>query len=237
MADISFVRELLFPHTQCLFCGGGTDELPLCQRCRSLFAALTPCLRCASFVSPKEEVCPDCRQGGERPFLLARAALPYEEGLRQNLLAFKYNDQTWLQRPLARLLAMTMERYYRGIDFDMIVPVPLSPQRLSERGYNQSQLCAAILAKQMGLPLVANALIRFKYTPYLAQLSPRQRIAVLQDAFAVKGKLPPKSKVLLIDDIYTTGATVCACSRTLLQAGAKQVYVATIAAGFADNYI
>lgn len=237
MTDLSFVRELLFPHSQCLFCGGKTDEMPLCQRCQSFFAALNPCPICASFVGERQEVCPDCQQFKKRPFVQARAALPYEEELRQNLLAFKYNNQTWLHRPLAGLLSMAVKRYYQDIDFQMIIPVPLSGKRQAERGYNQAQLCAAVLARQMGLPLVTNVLLRLKDTPSLAQLSPRQRIAVLQGAFAAKVKLPPDSKVLLIDDIYTTGATVCACTRTLLKAGAKQVYVATIAAGWSDNFI
>jgi len=237
MADFSFVRELLFPHSQCLFCGGRTDEMPLCQRCQSFFAALNPCACCASFVGQGEDFCPDCLRFRDRPFVLARAALPYEEELRQNLLAFKYNNQTWLHRPLARLLTMTVKRYYQGIDFKMIIPVPLSMQRQSERGYNQAALCASLLARQMGLPLLTKALIRVKDTPYLAQMSPGQRISVLQGAFAVAGKLPPNSKVLLIDDIYTTGATVCACARTLLRAGAKQIFVATIAAGSADSFI
>jgi len=236
MTDFSFVRELLFPHSQCLFCGDRTDNLPLCPRCQSFFASLTPCAHCASFLGPGEKFCPDCLQYTDRPFVLARAALPYEEALRQHLLAFKYKNQTWLLRPFSKLLLQTVKRYYQDIVFDMIVPVPLSRQRQLERGYNQSELCAKILAKQMGLPLATSVLIRIKDTPYLAQLKPKERIGLLHDAFAVKQKLPAKSRVLLIDDIYTTGATTSACTRVLLESGAGEVYIATIAAGSSYNF-
>ncbi|MBQ3184549.1 MAG: ComF family protein, partial [Firmicutes bacterium] len=124
---------------------------------------------------------------------------------------------------------------------DVIIPVPISSGRLKKRGYNQSALMARQLSKRWGVPIDESMLVRRKETTLLRSLNPAERRLALSDAFAVsrKGQSGKKAEdrrivgktVLLIDDIYTTGATVDTCSSVLMDAGADKVYVLTLMSG------
>ncbi len=115
-------------------------------------------------------------------------------------------------------------------DYDLIVPVPLHPARLRWRGFNQAALLGRALARRMQRPLEADTLIRIRATPSQTANDRRERYRNVRDAFAVKR--PEKiahRRVLLIDDVMTTGATVDECARTLLSAGARRVDVLALA--------
>jgi ComF family protein len=111
-----------------------------------------------------------------------------------------------------------------------MVPVPLHIRRLRERGYNQALLLVRELSKRMGIPYEERTLAKINDTPVQIALKKRERRKNLKGAFQIKGKETIKGKsIVLVDDVYTTGATVNECSRTLLAAGAKQVTVLTVA--------
>ncbi|MEO5338699.1 MAG: ComF family protein, partial [Magnetospirillum sp. WYHS-4] len=160
----------------------------------------------------------------------ARAAVAYGETSRKLLLAFKHGDRTdsapalgqWLQRAGGDLLPQV----------DLIAPVPLHWTRLFLRRYNQAALLARELGRLSGLPVVPDLLVRKRRTASQGHLNPRQRKENLQGAFAVhprrRAGLAGK-RVLLVDDVLTTGATVAACARTLAKAGAASVDVLTLA--------
>ena len=223
--------ELLFPQRICVGCGAVSPGEPLCPSCRGLRQQLRSCPDCATFIRAGETEhyrCASCRH--QKPsFAAARAALPYEGVFRDRLLAFKYEQRTGLRRPLAALMREVWQREYAGVTFDAVVPVPLHPDRLRQRGYNQAELLAGLLAKEGGLPCAPDLLRRIKATEPLAGLDRKGRIAEMRGAFAAAGCRG--LRILLIDDIFTTGATAETAARALLKEGAAAIYVLTAAAG------
>lgn len=224
------VAALLYPQRKCINCGALSIGGALCGECSQLWQKQKSCTTCASFARDAADAdteCTACRTA-ERSFVLARAALPYEKKLRNNLLAFKYQARTGLRRPLADLLLQTAERHYAGLCFDAVVPVPLAPRRMQSRGYNQSELLSKIVAAELNLCNAPHLLRRVRDTRLLADLTRSERMQELKGAFAAEA-LAAGQRVLLVDDIFTTGATAHAASRALLQAGAESVHVLCVA--------
>ncbi len=154
----------------------------------------------------------------------------YDEASRGLVLGFKHADRTdgapaygaWLARAGAELIA----------EADLIAPVPLHWMRLFARRYNQAALLARALARRAGRPVAADLLLRRRHTPSQGRLSPAQRRRNVAGAFAVKPSRRPLlegRRVLLVDDVLTTGATASACARTLRRDGARAVDVLVLA--------
>ncbi|MCL1976100.1 MAG: ComF family protein [Firmicutes bacterium] len=222
----TLAAQFFFPQRYCLNCGSICLKPGLCVSCAAKAAALPRCKICASFVKTGG-LCSNCEK--TRPlFTQARSAVPYEGKLRDYLLEFKYLEKTWLRRPLAALLMQVYQQYYHSLPFSIITAVPLSSHKKKERGYNQSAMLTQLLAKEYGLNYQKNLLRRVLDTPPLASYNGEQRRLILKQAFV--SQEAQGHTVLLIDDIYTSGATLNACSAELLAAGAKEVYGLTVAA-------
>jgi len=162
----------------------------------------------------------------ERSFSTARSAGLYEGTLLEAIHLLKYRGRTSLVRPLASILAGTID----CTGYDIITPVPLHRRRLQERGFNQSLLLARCLAKESHLSLDYVNLRRIRATAPQTGLRGRERTSNVKRAFSVKNSVPFAGKrVLLVDDVYTTGATVTECSQALKAAGAREVGVLTLA--------
>jgi ComF family protein len=124
----------------------------------------------------------------------------------------------------------TYDRHRDVLTGELVVPVPLHPKRLRERGFNQARLIASKLAQRFRLPLDDNSLVRTRYTErHRAGLDALERSKSVSDAFAVKGGKVRGRSVLLVDDLFTTGSTVGAATAVLLSAGATRVNVFTLA--------
>jgi ComF family protein len=174
-------------------------------------------------------VCFSCRE--DPPFFdRARSAFILEESGRQFVWQFKYHQCPYLSAPAVRWLKEAGDRFYRWLDYDCIVPVPLHPRKKRERGFNQSKLLARGLSRRSGVSLPGKKLLRHRYTRTQTRLKLRERIRNVQGAFRVvdQGWLREKS-ILLVDDVYTTGATVNECARVLKEDGALRVDVLTLA--------
>jgi len=171
-------------------------------------------------------LCLQCAK--KRPsFRSARAVFPYDDFSRPLILAFKHGDRT----DLAPTLGAWMTRSAGPVILercDIIIPVPLHWRRLGNRRYNQAALLAYEISKITGLKTRPNLLKRTRHTPPQGHLARMARQKNLQGAFEVTGDVEGKS-ILLIDDVLTTGATLLNCTRTLLQAGAKEVNALTLA--------
>lgn len=162
----------------------------------------------------------------EPAFDKARAAVTYNDASRQLVLGFKYGDRLhavtaftpWLLRAGGDLVAQS----------DAILPVPLHRTRLWQRRFNQSALLARALAKRAGKPCLPDTLRRVKATVPQKGLSRKERAENVKNAFGVEGDLRGKT-LLLVDDVYTSGATLNACAKALKKAGAEKVFVLTIA--------
>lgn len=178
---------------------------------------------------PETQICGQCREG-QVPFDQARSLYVYAEPLTSGLHRFKYQRQTNLAPTLGALLSQGNP--YSMEEVDWIAPVPLHIKRLRERTFNQALLLARALQRASGRPLAPRILVRARPTPSQTGLKPKERDQNVQGAFSlspgarasIKGKT-----ILLVDDIYTTGATVKACARILRKGGAKHVWVLTLA--------
>jgi ComF family protein len=143
--------------------------------------------------------------------------------MRQAVHQFKYKNLRSLAAPLAELLASYLNNY--PLPGEVLVPVPLHRKRLRERGYNQSSLLARELGKLLKLPVAAGCLARVKYIlPQAQTKSLTERIRNTQDAFSCLNSQLQNTRVLLIDDVSTSGATLDACASVLKTAGALSVW-------------
>jgi len=171
-----------------------------------------------------------CEQCAAQPpaFTQARAALRYDETARKLILPLKYADHTEAVNGLATLMRRPGEAMLQAAN--LLVPVPLHPARLRQRRFNQAALLAIALGRLTGRPLSVDALQRTRPTQQLEGLGAAQRREEVAGAFAVRaGAGLAGKRVVLIDDVMTSGATADACARALLDAGAKQVDVLTAA--------
>ncbi len=151
---------------------------------------------------------------------------PHQDGWQQAILDFKFRNMPWLAEALAAELAPMLPD-----DYDVLVPVPLHPKRLRERGYNQSELLARALSEQIGIPW-KNSLRRIRHTPHQTGMSREQRLQNLNGAFDLKrGGDVVDRRILLVDDVFTTGTTLRQCAKVLHQCGAKEILGATLASG------
>jgi ComF family protein len=224
--------DLLLP-PRCLGCGAAvTAAGTLCAPCwRGMTFLGAPCCVCCGtpfdFEPGREALCGACARS-RPPFARARAALRYDEASRRLILGFKYGDRlhlapalgAWMRRAGAELVA----------EADLLVPVPLHWTRLFARRYNQAAVLAHAIQAAGGPPVGADYLVRRRRTPSQGKRNAAARERNVRGAFAVKaGRTVKGSCILLVDDVFTTGATVGECARVLRRAGARQVDVLTLA--------
>jgi ComF family protein len=168
----------------------------------------------------------------DRRFTRARSVTRFDGVVRTLIHGFKYERNTWLAGDLVRLLASGWEVHFQDVDIDGVGWVPLHPTRRRTRGFNQARLLAEGLATRCGLPVFPGAVRRDRATSTQTNLNTRQRAQNVHGAFScprparIAGK-----RLLLVDDVMTTGATVSEVSKVLLEAGAGAVYALTVARG------
>jgi ComF family protein len=161
---------------------------------------------------------------------MARSLGAYEGSLQEAIHHWKYEGKTNLTPFFSEWMAEGLKRYWKPDSFDFLIPVPLHTQRLRERGFNQALLLVKELSRQSGIPYRKTILQKKKPTVPQVNLSGSEREKGLRGAFHVVGMEELEDKwVLLVDDVYTTGATVNECSKVLLRGGAKRVDVLTLA--------
>jgi competence protein ComFC len=192
---------------------------PFCQKCSEPFeGAITDGFTCANCAHRTIH------------FDAAVAAYRSRGIVRQIIHDFKYGRQIYLRRPVARWLRAALDdRRLRGRQFDIIVPVPLHPTRQRERGFNQARLLAELLSADVSIPSKP-LLERIRYTTTQTALDRAERMENLHNAFRLRKNMDVRDlRVLLIDDVLTTGSTLSECARILKSAGAVSVHAATAA--------
>lgn len=166
----------------------------------------------------------------EPPFEQARAALKYNETSRDLILGFKHADKTHVVKAFMPWLGRSAGEMFAQADY--LVPVPLHRWRLIARRYNQAALIAQALSKQVEIPTILDALVRTRITASQGHLTAKERYKNVKRAFAVNKKRCDEIKgksIIIIDDVYTTGATAKECTKALLKAGAEKVFVLSLA--------
>lgn len=189
------------------------------------------CTTCSRYIISTEGTCQKCAEE-QPPFVKAIAVGPYRGIIKESLSSLKYRGDRKLAVPFGRLLAQKVRSQIKPADIDVIIPVPLHEEKRLLRGFNQAELIAREVGKHLRKPVMPQILIKKTETPAQAHLSQKEREANLKGSFSVvaSGKIR-QARVLLVDDIFTTGNTAAECTRALLQVGAKKVYVATVATG------
>ena len=167
----------------------------------------------------------------------ARAALKYDDGSRALILGFKHADKTYAVKSFMPWMNRAAQNLFQHTD--ILMPVPLHYTRLISRRYNQAALISSALAKETGIPTINDGLKRTRATVSQGHMDAKGRYKNVKKAFAVnkryKNSLKGKT-VMLIDDVYTTGATVNECAKTLKKAGVNEVYVLTLARAVKEGF-
>jgi competence protein ComFC len=215
------------------------SRIPICPECLASFVPVREpyckwCGRPFPVVAGVPVPSPDalCRLCRDETFWFDRARSfgVYDHALHNAILLLKYEQITRLGNWFAKQLAELVAREPEEFQADVVVPVPLHPARERERGYNQAELIARPLARMLGLKQGSYLLMRTKPRPARLVLSRKEHWESVRGAYATrKGLRVDKLRVLLVDDVMTTGATLDACSRALKSAGATSVMGLTVA--------
>ncbi len=211
--------DVVFPR-RCAGCG--TGAWPFCDRCRIELIALAPpwCRRCGC---PSPAPVPSCRDCPPASVAGARAPFLYAGPARRAVHRLKFTG--W--RDVAGALADAIAACDELPAVDVLTWVPLARRRRAERGYDQARALAVSLGRRVELPVSGLLLRRGTSGPQARRTAEERRVA-MRGAFAARGRVVPP-RVLLVDDVLTTGATVAACAETLVGAGARTVHVVTAA--------
>lgn len=211
----------------CALCGAaGTKTRDLCTHCQADLPSLeTACLRCARPLSTTG-TCGACQQQAP-PQDYALSAFRYEAPLDYLIVQLKFHGKLYLAPLLGELIAEYLEQRIHSLP-EGIIPVPLHPSRLRERGFNQALELARPVAARLDLPIYHQAVQRRRNTAIQSQLSPQERKRNVRGAFALRGTFAMRH-VAIIDDVLTTGHTVGELAKTLRRAGVQIIEVWTCA--------
>ena len=224
--------NFLFP-SYCLLCDAplGVGERIVCGRCWARLEIITDrfCPKCGALLRKGRAICASCSKAGYY-FSFNRSLGPFDQRYQTLIHHLKYERMTSLAVRLGEKLLFLLRAEPRFSPAEGIVPVPLHPTKLRERGYNQSLLLAQEVSRGSGLPLIDDALQKVRRTKSQTRLTFEERVENLRGAFRVKLREKVEGKkLILIDDVFTTGSTLNNCAQALLEAGACEVYGLTLA--------
>lgn len=229
--------QLLFPR-RCPVCDGIVTPFgeKICLGCMKKLRYIAPprCLRCGKRLEDAgAEYCRDC---GRKTHYFVRGRALYEyESVAASIYRFKYGGRREYADFFGEELAECLGDFLREVRPDALIPVPVHKSRLRKRGFNQSELLAKALGRRAGIPVRTDCIRRVKKTVPLKLLNPEERQNNLKKAFHIAGndvklrEMP--ARVMIVDDIYTTGSTIDEMARVLLEAGVREVYFVTLACG------
>ncbi len=203
----------------------------ICLECMAKLKLLTPpwCMKCGKKTAEGEEFCPDCR---ERRHRFDRGRNLYEYSCAAGpIYRFKYGGRREYADFFGEQMAEYLGEFIRNVRPDALVPIPLHKSRQAQRGYNQAELLARALGKRTDIPVRSDLLVRVRKTEPMKKLNPQERQNNLKKAFNIAGNDVKLKTILVVDDIYTTGATMDEAAGVLKEAGIEKVYFAALACG------
>lgn len=233
------ILNILYP-VRCPVCGEivipKTERI--CALCRDKLKIIDEprCKKCSKPIADEErEYCTDCERKSHH-YVKGYSVWVYDSVMRKSISDFKYNNKKEYAKYYISETIRLYGKTIKKLQPDALVPVPIHKLKFRERGYNQADILACGLAKELDIPVLSHLLLRNRKTLPQKQLNDIERLRNLKEAFrfnkaaAIKFK-KDINRVLLIDDIYTTGSTVEACTNVLLENGVKEVYFITLCIG------
>lgn len=211
---IKTILKILYP-SKCIFCKKDIEfekDLEICDECYSTL----------KFADNTKDIL------HKKYYDKLYSAVEYEGKITDIIKDFKYNDMGYLYRPLTKLIMKQIQK--ENIKADTILSVPLHKDREATRGYNQSELLAKGLSRFLKIKYNGGILKRLKTTNHLASCNKKERGNIIHDAFAIDNSEKIKGKtVIIVDDVFTTGATINECCKVLKKNGAKKIIAITVA--------
>ncbi len=241
---LSRLADVAWPRTCAVRTCGNVSDRPGRHVCSTCFATLPflesggLCQVCGGLVAAPTRhdfVCDECRMKPPA-YERSRSAMRFAEPLRDIILDFKFHHATWLAEDITDMLEGVVRAKLDYARIDVVVPVPLHPERQRERGYNQSALLGERLARRLDRRFDDRSLVRIRNTEHQARLGRKERLKNLDGSFKVADPRGVRGRtVLLVDDVSTTGTTLERCAAELVSAGAARVWCATVARSTMDG--
>lgn len=227
-----YILQLLFP-LRCPVC----DDIvrpygeKICAGCLGRLKPITPpwCMQCGKKLLKEQEYCKDCRKGGHR-YIRGRALYEYGSAAT-SVYRFKYGGRQEYADFFGEEMAKYLGGFIQSVKPDALIPVPLHRKRQNDRGYNQAKVLADAVGRRLNIPVYDSFVCRVKNTIPLKKQNPKERQNNLKKAFIVRQNDVKLKKVVLVDDIYTTGSTMNEISATLLEYGVLEIYFVTLTCG------
>lgn len=189
------------------------------------------CAKCGkSIENDRAEFCVDCRKKNHS-FTQGRAVYEYKNEIKNSIYNFKYNNKREYVDFYSEEVVKHLGKWIDYISPDALIPVPLHQSKQRLRGYNQAELLAEKIGEKLNIPVYENLLIRSKKTVPQKELSDNNRKKNVKKAFKLCQNIVQLDKVVIIDDIYTTGATMDAISEVLIEAGVEKIYCISLCIG------
>jgi ComF family protein len=229
--------EIIYPST-CPVCMEVLDkrmdhECYICERCKKKLSYIQSprCLKCGKPVDHDEtEFCYDCSRV-EHIYTQGVGVWAYTNEIKNSIYQFKYHNK----REYGTFYGLEIKNRYEAVinnwHADVLIPVPLHKSKLRKRGYNQAEIIAKEVGSLLGMPVDSNLLERRKKTRAQKELSDKERLKNLKNAFQITQNNVKYNRVILVDDIYTTGTTIDACTKVLLDAGVNKVFYISLCIG------
>ena len=233
---VTKVTEYIYPK-RCPGCDEllkrGEKQAGFCRNCAKdiSLTGSQVCMKCGSPIkNGQAEYCASCA-GRVHKFRQSKAVYKYQGPMKQAMYRFKYSNRRCYARIFAKHAIMSHRDFFEKSGVEAIIPVPMYAKKQKKRGYNQAEVFARALGRELDLPVYSDIVRRDKNTVPMKQLNPIERRENLQNAFKLSENVVIFRKVLLIDDIYTTGATMDAVAEVLLSQGVGEVYSYCICVG------
>lgn len=234
---LNFIISLIFPKT-CSVCGKTIayySNYNICSDCLKLLPKLenvSMCKRCSFPFYYSEQNCPDCKNNKNIYFDVLKSPYIYSGAIKKLIRSLKYSRKVFLAKDLSCLLADFIFKENIDSETDFIVAVPMYGLKKFFRGYNQAELLAEAVSKIINKPVLKDIIVRKRNTKPQFKLNKQQRYKNLENMFCINKKysnIIKNQKVLLIDDVATTGATLNECAKTLKENKAQKIVAVTLA--------
>ncbi len=207
--------------------------IDICEGCTKEAVTITEpiCKKCGKPIESRErEYCSDCLEK-QHVYRQGRAVFLYRAGIKKSMYRFKYSNRREYAQFYARYAARLHGSWVLKNRIEVIVPIPMYPGKWRRRGYNQAEIFARALGKELGIPVDAGIVKRIRNTVPQKALNDKERQRNLKNAFQLAPNIVKYSQILLVDDIYTTGSTMDAVAAVLLSGGAQNIYYICISIG------